>query len=127
MKIMLKIINIILSPGDEKIFVIVMSGIITGVGERDTIQTHFHSSQVIMINCIRCHTQLNTEFLKTDYGIRPYSPCRALLLTICGNTVVIISDLLPQLSYFPMCFSYPRQNNYICILFSQSHSRLYKT
>ncbi|NDV60724.1 cytochrome c nitrite reductase small subunit [Bacteroides sp. 519] len=34
-------------------------------GERDVIQAHDRSSQVIMNNCIRCHTQLNTEFVKT--------------------------------------------------------------
>lgn len=33
--------------------------------ERDAIQAHSQSSQVIMNNCIRCHTQLNTEFVKT--------------------------------------------------------------
>ena len=29
------------------------------------IQAHEASSEVIMNNCIRCHTQLNTEFVKT--------------------------------------------------------------
>lgn len=28
-------------------------------------QAHEASSEVIMNNCIRCHTQLNTEFVKT--------------------------------------------------------------
>ena len=34
-------------------------------GEPQVIQAHEASSQVIMNNCIRCHTQLNTEFVKT--------------------------------------------------------------
>ena len=33
--------------------------------EPQVIQAHEASSQVIMNNCIRCHTQLNTEFVKT--------------------------------------------------------------
>ena len=32
--------------------------------EPQVIQAHEASSQVIMNNCIRCHTQLNTEFVK---------------------------------------------------------------
>lgn len=38
--------------------------------ERDVIQAHSQSSQVIMNNCIRCHTQLNQEFVsvgRIDY------------------------------------------------------------
>nr|WP_025004586.1 cytochrome c nitrite reductase small subunit [Porphyromonas macacae] len=31
----------------------------------EVIQAHPAGSQVIMNNCIRCHTQLNTEFVKT--------------------------------------------------------------
>ena len=34
-------------------------------GERQAIQAHAASSQVIMNNCIRCHKQLNREFVKT--------------------------------------------------------------
>lgn len=34
-------------------------------GEKEVIQALDRSSQVIMNNCIRCHTQLNTEFVKT--------------------------------------------------------------
>lgn len=34
-------------------------------GERQVIQAHPMSSQVIMNNCIRCHEQLNTEFVNT--------------------------------------------------------------
>lgn len=33
--------------------------------EPDVIQAHPAGSQVIMNNCIRCHTQLNTEFVST--------------------------------------------------------------
>ena len=33
--------------------------------EPQVIEAHEASSQVIMNNCIRCHTQLNTEFVKT--------------------------------------------------------------
>lgn len=33
--------------------------------EPQVIQAHPASSQVIMNNCIRCHQQLNTEFVKT--------------------------------------------------------------
>ena len=33
--------------------------------EPQVIQAHEASSEVIMNNCIRCHTQLNTEFVKT--------------------------------------------------------------
>lgn len=41
-------------------------------GEREAITAQPSSSQVIMENCIRCHTQLNTEFVKTgqiDYMV----------------------------------------------------------
>ena len=34
-------------------------------GEPQVIRPNDQSSQVIMGNCIRCHTQLNTEFVKT--------------------------------------------------------------
>ena len=34
-------------------------------GEPQVLQAIPESSQVIMNNCIRCHTQLNTEFVKT--------------------------------------------------------------
>ena len=34
-------------------------------GERQVIRAIPESSQVVMNNCIRCHTQLNTEFVKT--------------------------------------------------------------
>lgn len=34
-------------------------------GEKQVIQALPESSEVIMNNCIRCHTQLNTEFVKT--------------------------------------------------------------
>lgn len=34
-------------------------------GEDQALQTIDASSEVIMNNCIRCHTQLNTEFVKT--------------------------------------------------------------
>lgn len=34
-------------------------------GEHQVIQALPESAQVIMNNCIRCHTQLNTEFVKT--------------------------------------------------------------
>lgn len=34
-------------------------------GEPETIRPREESYQVIMNNCIRCHTQLNTEFVKT--------------------------------------------------------------
>lgn len=34
-------------------------------GEAQALQTIGTSSEVIMNNCIRCHTQLNTEFIKT--------------------------------------------------------------
>lgn len=34
-------------------------------GEQQVIRANPESSQVIMENCIRCHTQLNTEFVKT--------------------------------------------------------------
>ncbi len=37
-------------------------------GERDVIRAHDRSSQVIMDNCIRCHTQLNTEFMTAQTG-----------------------------------------------------------
>ena len=33
--------------------------------EPQVIRAHEASSEVIMNNCIRCHTQLNTEFVKT--------------------------------------------------------------
>lgn len=33
--------------------------------EPQVIRAHPASSQVIMENCVRCHTQLNTEFVKT--------------------------------------------------------------
>ncbi len=34
-------------------------------GEHQVIQANKESNQVIMNNCIRCHTQLNTEFVST--------------------------------------------------------------
>lgn len=34
-------------------------------GEQQVLRANPESSQVIMENCIRCHTQLNTEFVKT--------------------------------------------------------------
>lgn len=34
-------------------------------GEPQAFQAIVESQQVIMENCIRCHTQLNTEFVKT--------------------------------------------------------------
>lgn len=34
-------------------------------GEHQAIQANEESAQVIMNNCIRCHTQLNNEFVKT--------------------------------------------------------------
>ncbi|ULB34737.1 MULTISPECIES: cytochrome c nitrite reductase small subunit [Proteiniphilum] len=40
------------------------SAIFTIRGENQAIQAIEASSQVIMDNCIRCHTQLNTEFVK---------------------------------------------------------------
>lgn len=33
--------------------------------ERQAIMAQPHSAQVIMNNCVRCHTQLNQEFVKT--------------------------------------------------------------
>ncbi|HBB00437.1 MAG: cytochrome c nitrite reductase small subunit [Bacteroidetes bacterium GWD2_45_23] len=41
------------------------STIFTIRGENQAIQAIEGSSQVIMDNCIRCHTQLNTEFVNT--------------------------------------------------------------
>ncbi len=41
------------------------SAVFTIRGEADALQTIDASSKVIMENCIRCHTQLNTEFVKT--------------------------------------------------------------
>ena len=41
------------------------SAIFTLRGENQAIQAIEGSSQVIMDNCIRCHTQLNTEFVNT--------------------------------------------------------------
>ena len=35
-------------------------------GEKDVLRANKESAEVIMNNCIRCHTQLNTEFVK--YG-----------------------------------------------------------
>lgn len=34
-------------------------------GEKEVLRANKESSQVIMNNCIRCHTQLNTEFVST--------------------------------------------------------------
>ena len=34
-------------------------------GEKDVLRANKESAEVIMNNCIRCHTQLNTEFVKT--------------------------------------------------------------
>ena len=34
-------------------------------GEKDVVRANGESSEVIMNNCIRCHTQLNTEFVNT--------------------------------------------------------------
>lgn len=34
-------------------------------GEKEVIHANDESAQVIMNNCIRCHTQLNTEFVKS--------------------------------------------------------------
>lgn len=58
--------------------------------EPQVIQAHEASSEVIMNNCIRCHTQLNTEFVKTgkiDYmmsqvGEGNACPCRQCRYTI---------------------------------------------
>ncbi len=41
------------------------SAIFTIRGEKHALQTIDASSAVIMDNCIRCHTQLNTEFVNT--------------------------------------------------------------
>ncbi|MGL4780764.1 MAG: cytochrome c nitrite reductase small subunit [Bacteroidales bacterium] len=41
------------------------SAVFTLRGEPDVIRPRDASSQVIMDNCIRCHTQLNTEFVNT--------------------------------------------------------------
>lgn len=40
-------------------------GVFLMKGEHQVIQALPESAQVIMNNCIRCHTQLNTEFVKT--------------------------------------------------------------
>ena len=34
-------------------------------GEKDVLRANKESAEVIMNNCIRCHTQLNTEFVNT--------------------------------------------------------------
>ena len=34
-------------------------------GEKDVVRANGESSEGIMNNCIRCHTQLNTEFVNT--------------------------------------------------------------
>ena len=40
-------------------------------GEHQVIQANDESAEVIMNNCIRCHTQLNTEFVSTGrIGLR---------------------------------------------------------
>lgn len=41
------------------------SAVFTMRGESEALQAIEASSSVIMDNCIRCHTQLNTEFVKT--------------------------------------------------------------
>lgn len=41
------------------------SAVFTLRGEPQAFQAIVESQQVIMENCIRCHTQLNTEFVKT--------------------------------------------------------------
>jgi len=41
------------------------AAVFTVKGEPDVIRPRDASNQVIMDNCIRCHTQLNTEFVKT--------------------------------------------------------------
>ncbi len=41
------------------------SAVFTVKGEPQSIRPRTASNNVIMENCIRCHTQLNTEFVKT--------------------------------------------------------------
>jgi cytochrome c nitrite reductase small subunit len=41
------------------------AAIFTVNGEHDVIQATKQSASVIMANCVRCHEQLNTEFVKT--------------------------------------------------------------
>lgn len=48
------------------------AAVFTMKGEPQVMQAIDESSEVIMNNCIRCHTQLNTEFVKTgkmDYAL----------------------------------------------------------
>lgn len=41
------------------------AAVFTMRGEPQVIQARTESAEVIMNNCIRCHTQLNTEFVNT--------------------------------------------------------------
>lgn len=51
------------------------AAIFTIKGEPQTIRPRDASNTVIMENCIRCHTQLNTEFVKT--GMISYAQVKA--------------------------------------------------
>ena len=50
------------------------SAVFTVKGESQAIRPRNSSSNVIMENCIRCHTQLNTDFVKT--GMITYSEAK---------------------------------------------------
>lgn len=51
------------------------AAVFTVWGEPQVIRPREGSSNVIMANCVRCHTQLNTEFVKT--GMITYTEAKA--------------------------------------------------
>ena len=54
--------------------------------EPQVIQAIPQSSEVIMNNCIRCHTQLNTEFVNR---ITSYNVCYTKLLRYVMNQLIV--------------------------------------
>lgn len=69
--------------------------------EPQVIRAHEASSEVIMNNCIRCHTQLNTEFVKTgkiDYMMSQVGEGKAcwIVTGMCRMVEAIRCHLLPM-------------------------------
>ena len=66
-------------------------------GEKDVLRANKESAEVIMNNCIRCHTQLNTEFVNTgriDYMMSQVGEGK-LVGTVIGTYRMAEATVLP--------------------------------
>ena len=73
-------------------------------GEKDVLRANKESAEVIMNNCIRCHTLLNTEFVNTgriDYMMSQVGEGKAcwIVTGMCRMVEAIRCHLLPMLWY----------------------------